>query len=141
MDSRLRMEVRTVTEDEYNKSIAFRAIMRTIVQTQPDTSVTEAYDLAIATEERLRSELEVEAKPDPATKPGPKSEMESDLAYYARWCRWIDASTSDEALEIRDHMARGKKINAIKDLRAASLMGLKEAKETIELWERGGHLS
>lgn len=127
-----------MTEDEYNKSIALRAIWRTIAQTQPRLTVEEGYRLALEIEEKLREELAVEEAPDHVANPGSIRAGESLRDYYVRIAKWIDASPDAE--EIREDMTLGKKINAIKELRGATLCGLKEAKEAIELWERGGHL-
>lgn len=123
-----------VTHNDYT---ALVAIMETLVSVDPDMPVKVAWAHASDVQARTRvisatamSGGLAASKAGPyATLLGLKDFSKESLA------NWILYSVEASAVEVRGYVADHKKINAINNLRAATMIGLKEAKEAVEFYE------
>jgi ribosomal protein L7/L12 len=108
-----------------------RVIIQTLADACPDMTMFTAAPTIFETErktaelEKVQFDQRLAAMRTPPACTRPDSTPET-AAKFVELCQ-----------EIKDHMPH-KKINAIKELRARTGLGLKEAKDGIEYWERHG---
>lgn len=110
-----------------NDSERLRTILFSLDEVMPEVSLKDA----------LKHVESIEAKLKIADLPTYKDGASVVLPDFAprTIARWVDSQTA-----IKFFIADTKKINAIKETRALTGAGLKEAKEGVEAWERGDHL-
>lgn len=112
-----------------------RTILETLLATQPELPLGDAVPMIFRIEEhaakREREEFTaLHEKLTQASKPIPTVFRDGEAV-----ADWI-SSSNPMAAPVRDFMVAGKKINAIKEVRAVLGIGLKEAKDGVECWER-----
>ena len=108
-----------------------RVVIETLAYAQPDMRLEDALPAIFAIEDRAI------ARPAPGALSVPDQPVSSSPGDVARWIdahghKYMDVHGDS----ITDLIRLGKKINAIKETRAATSLGLKEAKEGVEEYER-----
>lgn len=93
-----------------------------------------AMDPSLVPAEALARVLEVYDQVDWATFKPPEPAAPDNSTPTATAAEWIHRATA--ASHVRAELAADRKINAIKEMRAATAMGLKEAKDAVEEYQR-----
>lgn len=108
-----------------------RVVIETLAYAQPDMPMKDAVGAIFEIEDRAI------ARPAPGTLSVPDQPVSSSPGDVAAWINAHGHKHVDvHGTSIIDHIRGGKKINAIKETRAATSLGLKEAKEGVEEYER-----
>lgn len=106
-----------------------RTIIETLAATCPEMTMFAAAPVIFEIEGKTAQKEKVQWEKDVlAMRPKPTATLPDTSPETA--ARFVDLCQ-----EVKDHMPH-KKINAIKELRARTGLGLKEAKDGIEYWER-----
>lgn len=108
-----------------NEADRLRVILETLLFAQPELKLAEALPMVWEIEKKT---LALES-PGESFVPGPGTSTETVA-------RWISRPANKD---IQD-LIPTKKISAIKEVRAKTLIGLKEAKDAVEYWEAYSHL-
>ena len=113
----------------HNNYTALLAIMESFCAAAPDMKVSEAWPLIQKVEADTRDlSSHVVAASLPV--------VPTDTTSVVDTAKWLHVSASSGAEVVRDYMRDGKKINAIKELRAITSQGLIQVKDVCEHYER-----